>query len=127
MPKKTLKDGRQSEYAIQLDICKALRLAGCTVLHTSVMNAKGGYGSAKGVPDLLVHVPGEKTLIGLEVKRPGGALRPDQRALWDQDVYAIVRSVPDALFEVFQRSKVARESDKFANIYYQYWEKVNRG
>jgi hypothetical protein len=127
MPRKTLKDGRQSEYAIQLDICKALRLAGCTVLHTSVMNTKGGYGSAKGVPDLLVHVPGEKTLIGLEVKRPGGEVRPDQKALAEAGAYAIVRSVEDALFDVFERSKAARENAKFVNIFDQYWEKVNRG
>lgn len=104
MPKKTLKDGRQSEYAIQLDICKALRLAGCTVLHTSVMNAKGGYGSAKGVPDLLVHVPGDRFLIGLEVKRPGGRVRSDQKALAEAGAYAIVYGVADAIREVCRRT-----------------------
>lgn len=107
MPRKTLKDGRPSEYAIQLDICKALRLAGCTVLHTSVMNTKGGYGSAKGVPDLLVHVPGDRFLIGLEVKRPGGTVRPDQKALADAGAYAIVYGLADAIREVCHRTSHA--------------------
>lgn len=125
MPKKTLSDGKPSEYAIQLAICQALRLAGCTVIHTSVMNAKGGYGSAKGVPDLLVHVRGDQFLIGLEVKRPGGRVRPDQKALAEQGAYAIVYSVEDAIKAVLRRTTQANHP--LCRMYYEIIQRGDRG
>jgi hypothetical protein len=56
---------------------------------------RGATGTA-GAPDLLLFAPGLRgTLLGLEVKVPGGRVRPEQRALAELGATRIVRSLED--------------------------------
>ncbi|MEJ5169375.1 MAG: hypothetical protein WHU10_00145 [Fimbriimonadales bacterium] len=88
----------REETLVQKTIVDVLKLAGLTVLHTSAFAAKGRLGTAKGVPDLLVHAPDVPLLIiGLEVKTASGRPTPEQKALSEAGMYRIVRSPEDAL------------------------------
>lgn len=54
----------------------------------------------KGIPDIMIVMEGK--LVGLEVKRPGAALRPEQRSFGDRLIengggYYIVTSIEDTL------------------------------
>ena len=60
--------------------------------------AIGWQGNTPGAPDLMVTTPRWGALwIGIECKRPGGAIRPEQRKLLDAGSTTIARSVRDAL------------------------------
>jgi len=63
---------RPLESEVQLEITKALELAGFYVWHTTAFRQKLASGCSKGVPDLLVSHPiAPGSFLGLEVKRPG--------------------------------------------------------
>jgi hypothetical protein len=86
------------ERDVQAAIVDALQLAGFTVRHTSAFKQRGASGVSFGVPDLLVaHRLRPGLYMGLEVKRPGGALRPDQKAAVEAHEYALVESATAAL------------------------------
>lgn len=88
-----------TEREIQDGIRSALRKLGYTVLSTSgVGRAKHARNNQdKGVPDLLVSKDGWGVWIGLEVKAPKGALKPEQKDLADRGMVFVVRSLDDAL------------------------------
>ena len=79
------------------DIVKALRKVGCEVFDASRVG--------QGFPDLVVRVPFHQRphsrIVLIEVKRPGGKLRPDQRKFLDRwPEVLIVESAEDALAEL---------------------------
>lgn len=73
---------RPKEDEVQKAITDALTLARIPFYETTAFRQKGSTGVDKGVPDLLVPIPGHTgCYIGLEVKRPG-AIRytsPEQK------------------------------------------------
>jgi hypothetical protein len=95
--------GKLKEHEVQAQIVDALRLCGLVVQETTAYRQKGSSGVDKGVPDLLVWVPGFKTAIGLEVKRDEKAPRtPEQRAMCEQGFYPFVWTVEMALDAVHE-------------------------
>lgn len=61
-------DGTLKESAIQSQIRKVLILEGFVAIHTSAFRQKRASGVSKGIPDLIVALPGEHVWVGLEVK-----------------------------------------------------------
>jgi hypothetical protein len=60
--------------------------------------AIGWQGNTPGAPDVMVtSTRWSGDWVGIEVKRPGGAIRPEQKRLVDAGTVVIVRSVRDAL------------------------------
>jgi hypothetical protein len=102
----------QREEAIQAAAIQLLEASGYTVLQTSLRMRRVqcpecdewfrphfAAGTTPGVPDLLVaggRLP-VGVWIGVEVKAPKGAVRPEQRALANDGRIIIVRSAADAL------------------------------
>ena len=79
------------EHHVQKAIVDALRLAGLEVQETTAYRQKGSSGVDKGVPDLLVYIPGLPIIIGLEVKRNQTAKRsPEQLAMAAKGFYEFV-------------------------------------
>ncbi len=66
---------RPVEKAVYEQVCYLLRLAGCKVYRLAQARASS---QSPGLPDLWVFGPGPR-FAWVEVKRPGGRLRPDQR------------------------------------------------
>lgn len=102
----------ETEEGVQSRIIQALGWLGHTVLSTVhrwkrqtcpacgyTFWPKGGYGSDKGIGDLLVGVPKAKPRLWLmlDVKRPGGKLSPEQKALADKGLLWRVESEQEAL------------------------------
>lgn len=104
----------REETLVQKTIVDVLKLAELTVLHTSAFAAKGRLGTAKGVPDLLVHAPDVPLLIiGLEVKTTSGRPTPEQKALSEAGMYRIVRSPEDALDAVAEALRLYAPESRF--------------
>ena len=91
------------EHDIQREIVIAVRFCGLEVYETTAYKQKGPSGVDKGIPDLLVCVPGHPIYIGVEVKRPGGAASPikysspEQRAAHEKGHFVIATSLGAAL------------------------------
>ncbi len=97
-----------TEAEIQSQIVEGLTLIGYLVLVTSrryrpcprcgVIDHRGD-GASRGLPDLLVRHPRWPALtwVGLEVKKPGGRVSPEQQALAQAGAIAVVRSLEDAV------------------------------
>ncbi len=82
-----------TEREVQEQIVEALSLAGFEVRHTSAWRQKGPSGVSPGVPDLLVaHVAAPGSLLGIEVKRPGGRVSPAQKEWADLGFLCIADS-----------------------------------
>lgn len=95
-----IKDDRR-ESEIQSSIVKLLRGFGFTVLVTSRNLQRGGSAIQKGIPDLLVSIPGVPyAWVGLEVKTAKGRVRPEQQELHDSLKVAIVRNERQAIVAV---------------------------
>lgn len=93
-----------TESELQASIVSGLRLIGYTVLSTSARVSRGIRGVTKGLPDLLVtHTSWPTgTWLGLEVKLPKGAIKPEQKALLEAGRIVVVRSWEDA-FQAVKR------------------------
>jgi hypothetical protein len=61
-------------------VIRLLQLVGCVVYRLSQARASR---QTAGVPDLMAFGPGQR-FCWIEVKRPGGRLRPEQRAFREQ-------------------------------------------
>jgi hypothetical protein len=99
------------ESTIQTSIVNVLTMYGYTVIEIGRTRrmvkcrrcgastpAVGWQGNTPGAPDLMVTCDRwHGDWVGIEVKRPGGAIRPEQRALAEAGATSIVRSVRDAL------------------------------
>mgnify|MGYP000148992598 CR=1 FL=1 len=84
-------DRRESE--IQSSIVKLLRGFGFTVLVTSRNLQRGGSAIQKGIPDLLVSIPGiDYGWVGVEVKTAKGRVKPEQQELSDKKQVKIARN-----------------------------------
>lgn len=106
----------ETEATIQTSIVSILRMFGYIVIEIGRTRrmvpcqrcgaktpAIGWQGNTPGAPDLMVTTGRWGNLwTGLEVKRHGGAIRPEQRALLDNGSIAIVRSVRDALGQIIE-------------------------
>lgn len=103
---------KRSEADIQNAIRQLLALQGYTVLEVGKARRKvqctrcrtwsyptGWQGNTIGTPDLYVHAPwwGMPVGIGLELKKPGGTVRKEQKNLADMNMTDIVRSEEEAL------------------------------
>lgn len=86
-----------TESELQAGIIKAIKAKGYLCLKTS-SNYKVKQ-VTKGIPDLFVSRKGWPAgfWLGLEVKLPGGKLKPEQEALLAEGRIKIVREVDDAL------------------------------
>lgn len=94
---------RPKEHEVQAQIVDALRLCGLVVQETTAYRQKGASGVDKGIPDLLVWIPGFKTAIGLEVKRDEKAPRTtEQTRMCEQGFYQFVWTVEMALDAVHE-------------------------
>lgn len=99
------------ESTIQTSIVNILTMLGYTVIEIGRTRrmvpckrcgastpAIGWQGNTPGAPDLMVtSTRWSGDWVGIEVKRPGGAVRPEQQRLVDAGTVVIVRSVRDAL------------------------------
>jgi hypothetical protein len=80
-----------------IEIGRTRRMVKCRLCGASTP-AVGWQGNTPGAPDLMVTCDRWRgDWVGIEVKRPGGAIRPEQRALAEAGATSIVRSVRDAL------------------------------
>lgn len=88
----------QAEADVVKAIVAAIRASGGCVLEVGQRKAKGS-GSTPGTPDLFAWIPpmADGTWVGLEVKRPGGRIRPEQLALAQRGRIRIVDSVEAAM------------------------------
>ena len=103
-----IKDDRR-ESEIQSSIVKLLRGFGFTVLVTSRNLQRGGSAIQKGIPDLLVSIPGVAyAWVGIEVKTAKGRVRPEQQELSEARKVKIARCELDAALAVL----VACETSK---------------
>ena len=107
MPKGLSSPALTSEEDLQRTVMEGLELLGYIVLQTThrvkaatcpkcgqKFRPAGGYGSSKGVPDLIVT---RKTWpwyawVGIELKGPKTAVSPEQKALAADDRIAICRT-----------------------------------
>ena len=99
------------ESTIQTSIVNILTMLGYTVIEIGRTRrmvpckrcgastpAIGWQGNTPGAPDLMVtSTRWSGDWVGIEVKRPGGTIRPEQQRLVDAGTVVIVRSVRDAL------------------------------
>jgi hypothetical protein len=94
------------EHDIQKLIVDAVRLCGLEVYETTAYRQKGSSGVDKGIPDLLVCVPGLPVYIGIEVKRPGQPgtpvkySSPEQREAHQKGHFLIVTTLAAALTQI---------------------------
>lgn len=97
----------KSESVIQAEIVGVLRQLGFFVYVTSNNRQRGSNTSAtKGIPDLLIANPDyEFNLIGLEVKKPKGEIKPEQKKALEARHYAKATSVEDAMYRVIDALK----------------------
>ena len=104
------------ESTIQTSIVNVLTMYGYTVIEIGRTRrmvpckrcgastpAIGWQGNTPGAPDLMVTCARwHGDWVGIEVKRPGGAIRPEQRTLAESGATSIVRSVRDALSVIIE-------------------------
>ncbi|MDB5057246.1 MAG: hypothetical protein JWO59_718 [Chloroflexi bacterium] len=103
-----------SEADIQRGIVDGLRAMGYIVLETERYRRKCSCGSyargshgTPGQPDLFVsHEAWGNQWLGLECKKPGGRIRPEQAELAARGVTVVVRNWEDAVRAVTGRVKV---------------------
>lgn len=108
-PKATIPQPK--EHEVQKAIVDALRLCGFVVQETTAYRQKGASGVDKGIPDLLVWVPGLPCAIGLEVKPNAAArIRPEQLEMVRVGAYEVVCSVAAALDAVLSSIITLREA-----------------
>jgi hypothetical protein len=95
-----------NEAGLQRVIVAALKLAGFVVLQTNRHRKRcwrcgtwpsGGDGCDKGVPDLLIWAPARGAWIGVELKKTGGRLSPEQAALARRSMIHVARSLEEVL------------------------------
>lgn len=104
--------GKVTEEQVMQAILEALRAHGYIALSTvhrvhvatcpkcaARFRAAGGYGADFGISDILARRDdmGTGHWLGLEVKKPGGALSPAQQDLERRGAILIVRSPQEAL------------------------------
>lgn len=73
---------RQPERAAQAAIVRLLAAVGCAVYVLGTTRRRGDYHGTMqtpGLPDLFVFLPRGLGTLWIEVKAPGGRLRPEQR------------------------------------------------
>lgn len=102
----------QAESALQLLVKNTLGFLGYTVIETGKARRKvqcprcktmhyptGWQGNTIGCPDLYVHCQHWKMpiAIGIELKTTKGAVRKEQKALADQNMVIICRSVTEVV------------------------------
>lgn len=88
----------RSESDVQKATVELLRLAGFDVRHTTAYRQRGPSGVSLGVPDLLVgHIGAPGSLLGIEVKKPGGRVRPAQKEWADKGLIVVCDHEDDAL------------------------------
>lgn len=116
------------ESTIQTSIVNILTMLGYTVIEIGRTRrmvpckrcgastpAIGWQGNTPGAPDLMVtSTRWSGDWVGIEVKRPGGTIRPEQKRLVDAGTVVIVRSVRDALGVVVEAE--ARHGHQTAQI-----------
>lgn len=106
---KTLADGTEPEKFIQKRILDWLTETG--LLHWRQQSGMIMVGrravrmGVEGLPDIVVVVPPNGRLLGLEVKSANGSLRPAQKVIRDKmtsvgAVYRVVRSLQEAMAAV---------------------------
>jgi hypothetical protein len=91
------------ESELQSSIVRMLRALGFVVKSTNTYDRRRARVMAqdKGIPDLLVsHSDFAPKWIGMEVKTPGGKMKPEQQALLDEGRIVVVRSLQEALESV---------------------------
>lgn len=102
---RVLKDGTERESFIQARILRWLESSGYLHWRQQSGNVILGRRCIKmgpeGLPDIVVIVPPNGHLLGLEVKSASGTVRPSQkamRAVWEANgaSYVIVRSLEEA-------------------------------
>lgn len=72
---------RQPERAIQAHVVRLLRHVGCTVWVLGTTRRRGDYHGTMqtaGLPDVIAFLPRAGGVLFVEVKAPGGRLRPEQ-------------------------------------------------
>jgi len=123
--------GTETESSIQQSIVNILRMFGYTVIeigrtrrmvpckrcgaHTPAI---GWQGNTPGAPDIMVTAKTWGTLwLGLEVKRPGGAIRPEQKVLMAEGSIVIVRSIRDSLAAILDvEERFGRDASAVRNV-----------
>ena len=100
-----------TESDLQASIVSSLRKLGYTVLSTSARVSRGIRGVTKGLPDLMVtHRSWETGIwLGLEVKLPKGAIKPEQKELLEAGRIVVVRSWDDAWRAVLGKGDTVRK------------------
>jgi hypothetical protein len=76
-----LRHRRQPEKVIQAHIVRLLRHVGCAVYVLGTRRRRGDYHGtmqSPGLPDLIAFLPRHLGVVFVEVKAPGGRLRPEQ-------------------------------------------------
>lgn len=112
------------EHDLQAQILDALRFAGFQPYHTSAYRQKGSSGVAKGVPDILIPIPGWPCLLGWEIKRPGKVKwsSPEQEEAFILGHFDLIQSLEDGaaslarLAERVPSATLAHMVGRFANI-----------
>lgn len=104
----------QTEAQIQTHIRNVLITLGYTVMEIGKTRqmvsckrcgnknyATGWQGNTPGAPDIIVNKPSWANVwLGIEIKKPGGAIRTEQKRLLNAGSIVIARSVQDALAAV---------------------------
>lgn len=87
------------EIDLQTQIIDALKFAGFQPYHTSAHKQKGASGVSKGVPDLLIPIPGLPCLLGWELKRPGAVKwsSPEQQEAFNLGHFDLIQSLEDGV------------------------------
>jgi hypothetical protein len=73
---------RQPERAEQRAIVQLLAHVGCRTWTLGTTRRRGDYhgtNQSPGLPDIIAHLPDGGGVLFVEVKAPGGRLRPEQR------------------------------------------------
>ena len=93
---------RQPERAEQANIVRLLKSVGATTYVLGTTRRKGDYHGtmmSAGLPDVLAFTPTPRSmcLLAIEVKAPGGRLRPEQRTFRDLCALASVDHIVGGL------------------------------
>lgn len=108
MPMKGLPLTETSESIVKRETKQALEQCGFTVLQTA--SHKRSY-NTKGTPDLFVSL-GDFLWIGIEMKRPGGRVRPEQQELARGKRVLICDNTADAISAVMAIQEQQRRKRK---------------
>ena len=96
------------EEQVQRSVIDGLTALGYAVLQTTVRGVHKGYGSSKGVPDLLVtrNCWPEGLWLGIEIKGPKTALSAEQKQLLEAGRIFIARDWETARQIVDEQTKI---------------------